>query len=216
MENSICPLCENKKDNILFDKYTRRKFYKCTNCKALFVDKDSIPNLEDEKTRYNEHINDVEDINYQKFVSPITNGIMNDFTTEHIGLDFGAGTGPVISKILEDNKYKIKQYDPFFSNYPDLLKENKYDYIACCEVIEHFHDPKKEFKLLKSLLKEDNGKLYCMTELYNEETTKFKNWYYMNDKTHVFIYHKETIQWVAKEFGFSDVSIDGKLIVFSR
>ena len=211
-----CPLCDNNTDNILFDKYTRRKFYKCNNCKALFADKDSIPNLDEEKTRYKEHINDVEDINYQKFVSPITNGIMNNFTTNHLGLDFGAGPGPVISKILTDNNYQIKQYDPFFSNFPELLvEEKKYDYIACCEVIEHFHDPKKEFKLLKSLLKE-NGKLYCMTELYNEETTKFKNWYYMNDKTHVFIYHRDTIHWITKEFGFSEVSIDGKLIVFSR
>ena len=166
------------------------------------------------KKRYKEHINDVEDKNYQKFVSPITSGIMNDFLTEHLGLDFGAGTGPVISKILTDNNYKIKQYDPFFSNFPELLVEKKYDYIACCEVIEHFHNPKKEFKLLKSLLKKD-GKLYCMTELYNEGTTPFKNWYYMNDKTHVFIYHKDTINWITEEFEFSDVVIDGKLIVFS-
>ena len=67
-----------------------------------------------------------------------------DFTSKHTGLDFGAGTGPVISKVLKDNEYKIKQFDPFFHNYPELLKE-KYDYIVCCEVMEHFYDPAKEF-----------------------------------------------------------------------
>ena len=210
--NNLCPLCNSI--GIQFDKYTRRKFYKCNNCKALFASKEDVPNLDEEKLRYDKHNNDVENIHYQKFVYPITTGIMNDFKPDDIGLDFGAGTGPVISKILNDNNFTIKQYDPFFSNFPELL-ENEYNYIACCEVIEHFHNPRKEFKLLKSLLKE-NGKLYCMTELYDEEKTKFKNWYYMNDKTHVFIYNKETIYWIAEEFGFLNVSIDGKLIVFCK
>jgi len=40
---------------------------------------------------------------------------MKDFNTNHKGLDFGAGTGPVISKVLKDKGYCIAQYDIFFS-----------------------------------------------------------------------------------------------------
>lgn len=114
--------------------------------------------------RYQKHNNDIEDDGYQQFVSPITLAIMRDFTQNHKGLDFGAGIGPVIFKILKDQGYMIRLYDPFFHNYPNLLKA-QYDYIAVCEVIEHFHDPKKEFSLLKKLLRQ-NGKLYCMTNIY--------------------------------------------------
>ena len=51
MANIKCPLCNNNIDNTLFEKYIRRKFYKCNNCKALFADEDSIPNLDNEKKK---------------------------------------------------------------------------------------------------------------------------------------------------------------------
>lgn len=163
--------------------------------------------------RYQKHNNDIEDDGYQKFVAPITSAIMRDFTQNHKGLDFGAGTGPVISKILKDNDFHIKLYDPFFHNYPNLL-EAQYNYIVACEVIEHFHIPKKEFSLLKKLLL-PNGKLYCMTNIY-DESINFYNWNYISDPTHVFFYHKKTIHWIKEEFGFSNVTIDGRLITYSN
>ena len=175
------------------------------------MDKNLRPNSETEKLRYEEHINDVENEGYRKFVSPITSAILNDFLPTDKGLDFGAGTGPVISKILNDNNFSIVQYDPFFHNYPNLLNA-KYNYIACCEVMEHFYHPKKEFKLLQNLL-QPNGKIYCMTDLY-DESIDFHKWYYKNDQTHVFIYHKNSINWIQKKIGFSDVTIDGRLITF--
>lgn len=178
----------------------------------MFVDPEYILDNADEKMRYEEHDNDVNHPGFQKFVSPITSAITENYKTEHSGLDFGAGTGPVITKVLTDNKYQITPYDPFFHKYPERLNTT-YDYIACCEVIEHFHDPYKEFKLLKSLLKK-GGTLYCMTHIYDEHTP-LKNWYYLNDPTHVFIYHKNTIAWITESIGFSKVTIDRKLICFS-
>jgi len=166
---------------------------------------------EDEKLRYETHNNDVFDIRYQNFVSPITKEILDNFSEDHSGLDFGAGTGPVISKVLKDNNFKIKAYDPFFHKNPKFLDE-KYNYIACCEVIEHFYNPKKEFKLLKKILLK-GGRLYCMTEIY-DESIDFSSWYYKNDPSHVFIYHKKTIAWIKNKFRFSDVNINGRLITF--
>lgn len=180
---------------------------------ALFMDKDLYYNSEQEKGRYEEHHNSVEDKGYQSFVTPITNGIFRDYKPTDIGLDFGAGTGPVISKLLEDAAYQIKQYDPFFHNYPELL-EDQYDYIACCEVIEHFNDPYKEFELLKRLLK-PGAKLYCMTSVY-DSTIDFDKWYYKNDPTHVFIYRKETLEWVAQQLDFSKLTIEKNLVTFTK
>lgn len=207
--SNICPLCEHY--STIFKEIENRIFHRCCHCFGVFLDKKSRLNIEEEKLRYQLHNNDVEDSRYQKFVEPITSRILRDFKPESIGLDFGAGTGPVISKVLQDQNFNIKSYDPFFHNYPELL-EDKYDYIACCEVIEHFYHPKKEFGLLNKLVS-PSGKLYCMTEMVNDQIN-FESWYYKNDPTHVFFYHKKSMEWIKKIVGFSQVSFHGRLTIF--
>lgn len=166
----------------------------------------------EEKAHYETHENNPFDIRYQNFVSPIVNSILNDFTAEANGLDFGSGTGSPIVKMLADNGYKISQYDLFFHNNPQLLQQS-YNYISCSEVAEHFKNPYEEFKLLRSLLL-PGGRLYIMTELFDEEKN-FATWYYKNDPTHVFLYHKQAFEWIKQEFGFKNVVIDKRLIVLS-
>ena len=206
-----CPLCNTLCALHFEDKKIR--YYFCKNCYALFEDARDRPDADAEKLRYEIHDNNVEDKGYQKFVSPITDAILKEFTKNSKGLDFGAGKEAIISSVVQKSGYDIAQYDPFFHKHLELL-ERKYDYVACCEVIEHFYSPKKEFQLLKELLK-PNAKLYCMTDIYNEETD-FASWYYKNDPTHVFFYHKKTFEWIQKEFGFLDMKIEGRLVTFSN
>lgn len=203
-----CPLCEGA--GVFFQKHGDRLFYLCGVCSGIFLDSRYYPDADAEKKRYMEHNNDVEDIRYQEFVSPIVQSVLSDFTPQHQGMDFGAGTGPVISKLLQDKGYDIVQYDPFFYDEPQLLQK-KYDYIACCEVIEHFHHPYDEFKRLKQML-ERRGRLYCMTEIFHPEMD-FHRWYYKTDPTHVFFYQKDTFSWIKKNIRFSDISIDKRLII---
>ena len=172
-----------------------------------------LPSPEEERKIYMEHINDVTDVRYQNFASPIINAVKNNFSINSLGLDFGSGTGPVISKVLGDNRYKLMQYDPYFCNDTYAL-HLKYDYIVCCEVIEHFHSPSKEFELLKNLLK-PNGHLYCMTHLYDNKID-FDNWYYKNDNTHVFIYQRETLVKIKDRYKFSSLTIEDRLMTFKN
>lgn len=209
MNTEICPLCEFP-SNEYYNTKKNKTFFLCSHCKAVFAGKQHLPGKDSELKRYNQHNNDVNDVRYQNFVYPIVSEVLTNFTPSDKGLDFGAGPGPVISKLLAEKKYQIKQYDPFYYNYPELLK-NKYDYIACCEVIEHFHQPKKDFKLLKKLLAK-KGNLYCMTTIYNE-TINFKNWHYKNDPTHVFFYQTKTLQYICKQFGFAGLEIKNNLII---
>jgi SAM-dependent methyltransferase len=202
----LCPLCHKTGE-----AFYKNIFYICKECFGIFRSKKDYPAPEKEKARYELHQNDVNDAGYKQFVSPITTTVFNSFTPENIGLDFGAGPGSVISKILRDRRYNIKLYDPFFHNFPELLNE-KYDYIVCCEVIEHFHNPDKEFRLLKKLLK-PLGCLYCMTHIYNMEMD-FKKWYYKNDFTHVYIYQEQTLEWIKMKYGFSEMKIDNRMIAY--
>ncbi len=203
-----CPLCRHPGTLLHEDA-----FFICDSCAGIFKHKKYYPDRQAEISRYREHNNDVDDPRYQAFVSPVTTCVLKHFKPNHLGLDFGSGTAPVISKILQDNGYTIEQFDPFFCNRPALLKA-AYDYIICCEVIEHFHRPAEEFKRLHAMLK-PGGALLCMTHLY-DDSVDFKNWYYKNDPTHVFIYTPTTIACIAGLFAFSDFEISGRLIVFKK
>ncbi|HRX15657.1 MAG TPA: class I SAM-dependent methyltransferase [Spirochaetota bacterium] len=168
---------------------------------------------EQEKERYLQHNNDVNDPRYQKFVKPVVDHILEFFTKEKKGLDFGCGTGPVISKMLSDSGYTTSLYDPFFYPGNSALKDT-YDYIICCEVAEHFTNPSAEFALLHSLLNTD-GQLICMTELFTD-TVDFEKWHYNNDPTHYIFYQKETLAYIQKAVGFKSFKTDGRLIVFYK
>ena len=120
----ICPLCQNPGQ--LFYIHKRDTYYDCMNCRGLFRPQEHFPNDEAERSRYLEHNNDVHDKKYQQFVSPVVQAVINNYGPEHIGLDFGAGTGPVVSMLLEAKGYNIKKYDPYFHNHPEFLKL-KYD-----------------------------------------------------------------------------------------
>ncbi|MEK7377224.1 MAG: class I SAM-dependent methyltransferase, partial [Candidatus Margulisiibacteriota bacterium] len=159
------------------------------------------------------HNNDIEDREYQNSVAPIVKAVSASFSTQCRGMDFGCGQNSVIKHLLQKEGFALDLYDPFFKDDKSILS-NKYDFITCCEVIEHFHHPAKEFKLLSCLLK-PGGKLYCMTDLYKDDTD-FEKWYYKNDKTHVFFYHPETVRYIKENFGFEDYRIENRLIVFNK
>ncbi|MDX9960071.1 MAG: class I SAM-dependent methyltransferase [Aliarcobacter sp.] len=203
----LCPLCLNS--SILFYK---DEFYLCSCCEGIFRAAEKLLDNEKEKQRYESHTNDSDDLGYQNFVAPITNAVLKKFSKDDIGLDFGCGKDSPIVKVLRKNEYEILEYDPFFFDDKKLL-EKKYDYIACCEVIEHFYNPKKEFELLKKLLKED-GILYLMTGIYNS-TIDFSKWWYKNDPTHVFIFQEKTFEYIKKEFDFKDLKIEKNFIKLS-
>ena len=207
-QKHICPLCDS-----LGEDFYNDQFQKCTGCWSIFRKKEYYPLSDEEKSRYEEHNNDITDTWYQNFVLPIVNNILKEHTLHQDWLDFWAGTWPVISHLLWKQWYNICLYDPFFHNHPELL-EQKYDYIIACEVVEHFHNPRKEFKLLYSLVK-PGGSLYIMTDLYSPEID-FHNWYYKNDKTHVFFYSNNAFEWIKNTFKWKHYSREKRCIILKK
>ncbi len=205
----ICSLCGSP--TLFFKKIRKKEYYRCSTCDAIQLHSNYFLPPEEEKARYETHNNNVEDPRYQQFVSPIVKEVLSYYKTNHIGLDFGAGTGPVISKLLSERGYKINLYDPFFWNDKQYL-QSKYDFIVCCEVIEHFHSPKKEFQLLHSLIKE-KGSIILMTDLYHDDII-FDTWYYKNDPTHIFFYTKNTLEYIREQYNYTNLIIKNRLIHF--
>ncbi len=202
-----CPLCSGVSVPFFEDQY-----FRCTTCNGVFMKAAYHVEKSDEKQRYEEHNNDIHDPAYQNFVSPITDSVLLEFDENAIGLDFGSGTAPVISHVLSQKNYQMQQYDVFFAPNTKVLSQ-KYDFIACCEVVEHFHQPDKEFGLLRTLLK-PGGKLYIMTNMITKPE-RFANWYYRRDPTHVFFYTPKTFEFIKDYFGFDSLTINSRMITLS-
>jgi len=205
-----CLLCDSsrtKKINIdLEDKY----YFNCCECELIFLSPEFRLTSEEEKKRYEEHNNDVNDKRYQLFVSPLVEEIKKKYLPSSLGLDFGAGTGPVIAYLLNKEGYKVNLYDPFFHNEKEVLNE-KYDYIVSCEVIEHFFFPKLEFIKFRELLN-NRGTLFLNTQIYSIDND-FNSWWYRKDPTHVTFYTQRTIEWIKNKFNFENLEIKKNKII---
>lgn len=203
-----CTLCHTPLLNRIDDQ-----FFGCTTCGGLVKHPDLFPGWQEEKERYLLHNNDVNDPNYQRFTAPISDFVIKHYSAKDKGLDFGSGTGPVITRVLRDSGYDIDTYDPFFA--PDeAVLQRTYDYIASCEVFEHFFDPCREITRLRGLLKA-GGRLIVMTLLYHDHID-FENWFYRKDMTHVFIYRPETFRHIAASFNFCIEQMTSRLIVLRK
>lgn len=202
-----CTLCNKRA--LFFYQFRDKNYYHCIGCYSILLDPAEYLSPADEKERYDEHNNDVDDPGYRQFVKPLVDRVLQKYGSEAIGLDYGAGPGPVSAVLLRERGLKIELYDPFYWNERAVF-DKKYDFIICCEVIEHFQAPAKEFKLLRSLLK-PNGSLYCMTEIYTDGLD-FSRWHYKNDPTHVFFYHRQALGWIKNECGFTKLTTDKRVI----
>ncbi len=207
-----CILCDNPATSEYF-RNEKHHFLVCASCTTVFRHPESLISPSAEKERYLAHHNDIKDSGYQEFVSPLVNLVSASFKTSAVGLDFGAGTGPVVAKLLAEKGYTVKLYDPFFHPNKTVL-EKEYDFIICCEVIEHFHSPLKEFKLLKHLLK-PNGKLFCMTSLWTGTKEEFAGWWYKNDSTHTLFYNPTNLKFIQEHCNYASVLIKKNTIVFN-
>lgn len=203
-----CTLCDTTLTSRA-DEY----YFICNTCGAYVKDKKYHVSREQEKSRYEEHNNDVTDIRYQQFTAPITQAIFKNHTAKQLGLDYGCGSGPVIAKQLLDKGFQVKLFDPYF--YPNHDYVNQlYDYIFSCEVFEHFYQPKQEIEKLIQLLKPE-GKMYIMTHLYHSEID-FNTWYYRNDTTHVFIYTMKTVEFIMNKYNLTMEKLTDRLIIVKK
>jgi len=208
---SNCPLCGDK--SLKKNKDYLNHFFLCPTCKGIFREPNQFLNAVEEKKRYLHHRNDMEDTGYYKFVLPIIDQVKLHFPEGGFGLDFGCGHTPVLSNYLERSGYKVSVYDPIFHNDKSVLDQS-YDFIVCCEVIEHFFHPSEEFRKLFNILK-PQGKLICKTHLF-EKGIDFDTWYYKNDPSHVFIYQNDTMNWIKNNYQIRGVKIDDRVITFTK
>ncbi len=195
-----CYLCKSSNVVVLYVskvKGLNRTYLHCKYCDLVFVPSVFHLTSLEQKKRYLEHNNDINDPDYRKFLFRLWKYMEPALSNGAKGLDYGAGPGPALVQMIIEDGYNIAPYDPIFYPNKDLL-EIKYDFITCTETLEHFANPSIEIKKLKKLLK-PNGVLGIMTSMLTS-WIDFPNWYYHRDPTHIAFYSKRTMEWIAGQF----------------
>lgn len=210
MNNSICPLCKSNKTSI-FSKDKKREYNKCKICTTIFVIPSYYMSEEDEIKRYSKHTNSINDDNYIKFLSRITDPIKKRVEKNDIGLDFGCGPGPILKCILKE--YQILEFDPYFKNDINIYSK-KWNYVISTEVIEHLKNPYKVIEKIWNTIT-NNGYLFLMTQLYNNEI-EFKSWYYKGDPTHIVFFTKDSFKWLGNKLDAEVKFIDKDIIILKK
>ena len=109
------------------------------------------------------------------------------------------GPAPVLAELLSSSGRPTESYDPLFR--PDRSPLTaRYDFLTCCEVFEHAHEPAQLLTQLSGLLR-PKGMLAVMTRFYGVEAP-FDQWWYRRDPTHVSFYNADTMRWIAGERGW--------------
>ena len=178
-------------------KNLERDYITCLGCKLVFVPASFHLGKKDERRRYLQHNNDIDDPGYRVFLSRLSEQILPYLVPGFNGLDYGAGPGPALAAMLGEEGYPTRIYDPHFHRDTSVLRA-VYDFIVCTETAEHFSNPARDFELLNNLLT-PGGLLGLMTSVLYEQID-FENWYYRLDPTHLSFYTPETMEWIARRW----------------
>jgi hypothetical protein len=194
-----CPLC-NHSEPVLFHRDKKREYHRCQSCQLVFVPESYFLSPELEKAEYDKHENALDDEGYLKFLSRMIDPIMERVPTPAIGLDFGCGPAPALAHHMRSLGYQMQVYDLYY--FPDQsVLEQKYDFVTSTEVIEHIAKPVPFIETLLKLVKRD-GVVGLMTKLVIDQT-RFQQWHYKNDPTHICFYSHDTFEFIAKRYKLS-------------
>jgi len=198
-----CVVCESATCSF-FLTVEQRDYWRCPECLATFLDASQLPSRDVELEHYRLHRNDPDDAGYRTFLDRVAQPLLTRLSPGCRGLDFGCGPGPVLAAMLREAGHSVVLFDPFFQ--PDrLVLDDRFDFITCTEVAEHFHRPAESFRQLDAMLK-PGAWLAVMTTLQADDA-RFANWHYRRDPTHVVFYREVTLQTIARRFGWDYVRV---------
>lgn len=190
-----------------------RAYLQCARCHGSFVVFHQLPSAKVEREQYELHENDPDDARYRMFVGHLIDPLLEQLEPGMTGLDFGSGDGPAGAAMLSEAGFPVTCYDPFFR--PDRRPlERRYDFIVCCEVVEHFHHPRTEFERLDGLLK-PGGLLAVMTAMEYSDI-EFAAWHYRRDPTHVAFYKPDTMLQLASDLGWEAMLPSRNVVLFRK
>lgn len=173
MNNKMCPVCNNFAPYLL-TKYEVH-YNQCSSCKTIFsarLDNSDMVGGGNEEGR-NEIYNPVRLERIKK--------IFGDRKIKI--LDFGCGSGMFVDFMGKEG-YSIDGYDLYNPKFESLPKNETYDLVNLCEVVEHTNHPFFEIKAIARYLKKGG---FLMTEtsfvdVMVEDGINPEDWFYLDPR----------------------------------
>jgi SAM-dependent methyltransferase len=233
-----CPLCGREEaeeaGTSARSRNGVRTFLHCGGCDLVFVPPSDHLSCADERARYLLHRNSADDDGYVAFLRRLLDPVRGFLSPSAIGLDFGCGPAPVLAGLAADSGHVCDAYDPLFA--PDGLSDGSpgespeggaetvrtgksdlrpaYDFVLCCEVLEHFRTPGEEIARLCARVR-PGGILGVMTERWTS-LEGFGRWPYASDPTHIAFYHERTLEWIGRRHGLEQIYADAERVTIFR
>lgn len=208
----LCPLCQALQ-TFPFWEDKKRSYRRCEECLLVFVPAAYHLGPVTEKAEYDRHRNHPADMGYRRFLSRLSDPLCERLPTGATGLDFGSGPGPTLAPMLTEAGFPTSIYDPYYAPDPAVL-DNRYDFVTCSEVVEHFRQPGQEFSRLWQLLA-DSGWLGIMTKLVIDRQA-FARWHYKNDPTHIAFFSCRTFEFLATQLNAHLEFIEPDVILLQK
>ncbi|MGD8234107.1 class I SAM-dependent methyltransferase [Vibrio sp. TRT 1302] len=189
-----CPLCQSLEiEHYYADK--RREYLRCQQCELVFVNPDHRLDAKEEKAHYDLHENDPADEGYRRFLSRVSDPILERIEPSSHGIDFGCGPGPTLSLMLQEQGHTMSLYDIYYHPDAEVLSKT-YDFMTATEVIEHLYQPNQVWQQWLNLVK-PGGWIGLMTKMVID-VEAFASWHYKNDPTHVVFFSRNTFRYLAE------------------
>jgi hypothetical protein len=142
-----------------------------------------------------------------------------NLNADGIFLDYAAGYGLFV-RLMRDAGYDFRWSDLYCQNLfvrgfeaPEPLT-GPFEAVTALEVFEHLTNPTKEIKKLSAI----TSCLVFSTQLVPEPAPKLENWWYygLEHGQHIAFYTRESLEVLAKQFGYEFATDGAGLHVFSR
>ena len=211
----LCKICQASTRSIK-DVKKELIYYRCSGCGFISLDDRYILNEIDEKCKYDQHNNSLENEGYvQMFENFIDLSIAPYLKNIKTALDFGSGPEPVFSKLLERRGLEVDIYDLYYA--PQKVYEGKkYDLITSTEVFEHLSKPLETLELLVNHTKV-NGYIALMTKFPPSDDKDFLAWWYRRDPTHISFFTPKSFEVMAEKFGLKVLTmLNDNIVVFQK
>lgn len=205
-----CPLCTSRATSHYHTDRVRA-YWRCATCRLVFVAPTGLPLRVEEKAAYDQHCNEVDDPAYRRFLSQLAVPLLDRLPAAQRGLDYGCGPGPALAAMLREAGHEMALYDPFYAADRAVLAKS-YDFVSATEVVEHFHNPARDFTTLFGMLR-PGGWLGVMTWMLTPQR-QFGPWSYIRDLTHVCFYSRATFTYLAQRYDAELHVISERVVLF--
>ncbi|MGE4559448.1 MAG: class I SAM-dependent methyltransferase [Desulfobulbus sp.] len=190
-----CPLCGDSGNKKRIGGADSRRYFHCPCCRLIFIDPEQFLLREQERARYQQHHNSIEETGYVRFLDQVLSPLLPHLTPSSRGLDYGCGPNPVLAELVQRHGLHCDVYDPFFADVP---LHPPYDFLLASECFEHFCRPFRDIARICKLLR-PGGWLAVMTEFWRDPG-QFSTWTYSRDTTHVSFFHAQTLRFLGCRF----------------